>query len=103
LDFEDAAAVGAGLKSEHIKAFGAGALAGRAEQKHSRAMLLPGTGATRCRLFHSKVTLAALEHMTATINEWLDRSDIEIKHVSEVIGVMEGKKAEPNLIVIVWY
>ena len=54
-------------------------------------------------MFHSKVTLAALEHMTNTVNAWLDGSDIEIKHVSEVIGIMEGKKAEPNLIVILWY
>jgi hypothetical protein len=89
--------------SSKIQAFGAAAAAGRSEQKFSRKMNLTGAGATRCRVFHSKITVAAIEHMINTINEWLDGSEAEIKHVSEVVGTMEGKKPEPNIIVTVWY
>ena len=89
--------------SSKIQAFGAVAAAGRAKQEFSRAMNLTGTGATRCRLFHSKITVAAVDHMVNLINEWLDGSDIEVKHVTDVVGTMEGKKPEPNLILTVWY
>jgi len=86
-----------------IKTFGSGTKAAMATKELSRPMNLTGTGATRCRLFHSKITVSAVDHMVGQINEWLDGSDIEVKHVTEVVGVMEGKKAEPNLILTVWY
>ena len=89
--------------SSKIQAFGAVAAAGRAKQDFSRAMNLTGTGATRCRVFHAKITVGAIDHMVDLINEWLDGSDIEVKHVTDVVGTMEGKKPEPNLIVTVWY
>lgn len=91
------------LTSSKIQAFGAAAAAGAQERKFSRTLNLTGTGATRVRAFHSKITIAAIEHMADQINEWLDASQVEIKHVSQVVGVMEGKKPEPNLIVTVWY
>ena len=47
--------------------------------------------------------VAAIEHMAEQINSWLDGDQIEVKHVNEVVGVMEGKKPEPNVIVTVWY
>lgn len=62
-----------------------------------------GTGATRCRLFHSRVAQAPLEHMESSINEWLDSEEIEVKQVGHIIGTMEGKSREPNLILMVWY
>ena len=61
-------------------------------------------GATRCRLFHSKLAATSLEFMESQINEWLDSDDdIDVKQVGHVIGDMTGKKTEPNLIVMVWY
>lgn len=60
-------------------------------------------GATRCRLFHSKVALSSLQFMENQINEWVDGDEIDIKHVGHVIGIMEGKIPEPNFIVMVWY
>jgi hypothetical protein len=68
-----------------------------------RPLHLSQTDATRCRIFHSRIALGPLEHMERSINEWVDSQDIGIKHVGHVIGVMEGKTAEPNLIMVVWY
>jgi len=62
-----------------------------------------GQGATRCRIFHSKIAAAPLENMEQAINEWLDSEKIEVKNVGHVIGTMEGKRPEPNVIVMVWY
>ena len=90
--------------SSKIQAFGRAAMgAGRREIQFKRPLNLTGAGATRCRMFNSKVTLAALDHMVGQINEWADADKIEIKHISEVVGVMEGKNPEPNIIVLVWY
>jgi len=71
--------------------------------EYKRKLNLTGQGATRCRIFHSKIALSPLENMEKHINEWLDSEEIEIKHITEVVGVLEGKVAEPNLIVMVWY
>ena len=68
-----------------------------------RPVNLDGHGATRCRIWRSKIAEDSLLNMETLINEWLDENDIEIKHVNQTIGMMEGKRSEPNLIVIVWY
>jgi hypothetical protein len=73
------------------------------EHEYQRSLNLTGTGATRCRLFHSRIALAPLEHLEKTINDWIDAEDIEIKHVGHVIGEMSGKTQEDNLLVMVWY
>lgn len=62
-----------------------------------------GQGAVRCRIFHSRIAAAPLEYMEHQINEWIDNANIEIKQVGHVIGTMEGKTPEPNMIVMVWY
>ena len=62
-----------------------------------------GTGATRVRLFHSKIAVPSLEFMGNQINEWIDGEQIEIKQVGHLIGTMEGKRPEPNLLLVVWY
>jgi len=90
--------------SSKIHAFGAAAAAARREKKQwRRPTNLTGAGAVRCRMFHSKVTVAAMDHMVDQINEWLDSQEIEVKYVNQVVGVMEGKTPEPNVIVTVWY
>ncbi len=87
-----------------VRAFGAAA-AGSSSQKQEfrRTPNADGTGAVRCKLFHSKVADASLIHMQDAINEWADREDIEIKHVGHMVGTMTGKKAEENVIIMVWY
>jgi hypothetical protein len=61
-------------------------------------------GATRMRIFHSKLSDGAVGHMDHQINEWLDQNpDVEIKFANSTVGVWEGKHAEPNLILALFY
>jgi hypothetical protein len=68
-----------------------------------RPLNLTGNGATRCRVFHSKISDASLKVLEQQINEWADSEELEIKQVSQTIGTLQGKSAEENLIVTVWY
>ena len=90
-----------------IKAFGRGARASARELRHEDALKRPlnvtGQGATRTRTFHSKLNDAALALMDQDVNEWVDSAGVEIKNVSSCIGIFEGKKPEPHLIVTVCY
>ncbi len=90
-----------------IKAFGRGARASARELRHEEVLKRPlnitGQAATRTRTFHSKLNDAALALMDQFINEWADRSGIEIKCVSSCIGVFEGKKPEAHVLVTICY
>ncbi len=86
-----------------VHAFGSGIGKEEKRQDFKRPLNVTGQGATRCRIFHSKIADASLKYMQKQINEWIDSDQIEAKHVGHVIGVMEGKIAEPNMIVMVWY
>ena len=80
-----------------------GAVESVAATHFNRPLNANGTGATRFRIFHSKISIAPLENLEHTINEWIDGGKIEVKHVGHLIGTMEGKRPEPNLLVMVWY
>ncbi len=69
----------------------------------SRPMQKTGTGATRCRIFRSKISVPAIEALQEHINEWLDSDDIDVKEVGHLIGTMHGKIDEDNIIVLAWY
>jgi hypothetical protein len=69
----------------------------------SRPMQQTGKGATRCRIFRSKISQPAIEGLEEHINDWLDSDDIDVKDVGHLIGTMHGKTAEDNVIVLVWY
>ena len=90
-----------------IKAFGRGARAAATELRHEevlkRGLDVSGQGATRTRTFHSKLNDAALALMDQGINEWIDAAGIEVKCVSSCIGIFEGKKPEPHILLTVWY
>ena len=106
-DEEPISLVGGGLGSNSgegmgLRSFGGGAEA-KPEFKFNRPMNTDGKGATRFKMFHSKIALAPLEHMEKSINEWIDGDEIEVKHIGQIIGTMEGKRPEPNLLVMVWY
>ena len=101
LSLVDADADGSGAS---LKAFGAGLGSGhKQQQQYVRSLNVTGQGATRCRVFHSKVAESSLEYMQDQINGWLDSDEIEVKHVGHVMGTMEGKVAIPSVIVMVWY
>ena len=73
------------------------------ERKFARPLNTDGSGSTRFRIFHSKISIAPLENIEHSINEWIDGDKIEVKQVGHLIGTMEGKRPEPNVIVVVWY
>lgn len=80
-----------------------GAAASVTETKFTRPLNTDGNGATRVRIFHSKISEAPLENLEHTINTWIDGDKIEVKHVGQLIGTMEGKTPVPNLLIMVWY
>ncbi|NLW87592.1 MAG: hypothetical protein GXY38_12030 [Planctomycetes bacterium] len=86
-----------------MRAFGATAGFSKTVDKFKRPLNVNGTGATRCRIFYSKIAATSLEYMQNQINEWIDSDKIEVKHVTEVVGTMEGKIAVPSIIVTIWY
>ena len=94
--------VGAAAETHVVRQFATNALDTK-KTEFKRPLNKTGKGATRCKLFHSRIAVAPLEHMEQQVNEWLDGEDIEIKHVGQSIGVMEGKTSKPNLLVMVWY
>ncbi len=69
-----------------------------------RNVNVTGTGATRCRTFHSKLNDSSLAYLNSQVNEWADGDPaIDIKFATSSVGVVEGKHAEPHLIVTVFY
>jgi hypothetical protein len=74
------------------------------ESRFKRSLDPVSAGATRCRTFHSKLNEGSIDFMTRQINDWLDANEqIVIKFAASTIGVFEGKHAEPNLILTLFY
>jgi len=80
-------------------------IAGAWDEARFKRPLQPNSpGATRCRLFHCKLTEGAVDFMSGQINDWLDQNDeIVVKFANSTIGNFEGKHTEPNLIVTIYY
>jgi hypothetical protein len=76
---------------------------GKTAAKFKRSPSVTGQGAIRCKIFHCRIAAGAISFMENQINEWLDSENVEVKQTTQVIGVLEGKVAEPNLFVTVWY
>ncbi len=68
-----------------------------------REMNITGNGATRCRVFNSRIAIAPLQSMENTINDWIDENGIEVKQISQTVATLEGKHAETNFFITVWY
>jgi len=74
------------------------------DTRFKRALDPVSGGATRTRTFHSKLNEGSIDFMTKSINDWLDSNDqIVIKFATSCIGIFEGKHAEPNLIMTLFY
>ena len=86
-----------------VKAIGVRKIIGPTKETFARTPNLTGEGAVRCRIFYSRIASAPLAYMEQQINEWLDSNKIEVKFVAQVVGIMEGKNPEPNVIITVWY
>lgn len=74
------------------------------DREYKRPLNQTGQGATRTRTFHTRLSHKAMMFLDEQINEWVDQHpDIEIKFTNTTVGMVEGKKTEPHLIVTVWY
>jgi hypothetical protein len=93
------------VKPAKRKAFGSAAARAGFEVKteFKRDLNVTGEGATRCKLWHSRIADGPLLHMESMINEWIDENEIEVKFVTQTIGTLEGKRSEEALLVMVWY
>ncbi len=81
-----------------------GATASATTHKFKRHLHHNERGAIRCRIFHAKLNEGALKFMQDQINDWIDDNpDVDIKHMGTNVGVVEGKSAEPHLVVTVFY
>lgn len=70
----------------------------------NRQLHQPERGALRCRTFHAKLNDASLAYLDNQINDWVDNDPtVEIKFATSSVGVVEGKHAEPHLIVTIFY
>ena len=76
----------------------------QAKQDFKRPLLPFDQGATRVRTFHIRLSDKAMSYLDEQINEWLDNSpDVAVKFTNTTVGMVEGKKIEPHLIITVWY
>jgi hypothetical protein len=105
--YEETEGVGAKVEtSSKIHAFGVKEGIGGKSEEHAykRSLNVTGRGATRVRTFHTKLSDTAMNYLDGLINDWMDEhSDIEVKFSNTTVGVVEGKRAEPHLIITVWY
>jgi len=85
------------------KKVGAKSTEGLRKTEYKREMNITGTGATRFRLFNSRIADVPLAAMEGNINEWIDENGIEVKQASQMVATLEGKRAEENIFVMVWY
>lgn len=75
-----------------------------AESAPEEGSVAMGLGGRRVRSFHAKLSEAALRHMDEQVNTWLkENPTISVKFANTTVGIFEGKHAEPNLILTVFY
>jgi len=105
-DPEDMSESKADLSESRIHGFSADnfGASGWDDSKFKRKIEANAVGAVRCRIFHAKLSDGALTFMNNQINEWLDEfPDITIKFASSTIGILEGKHAEPHMMLTLFY
>ncbi|KPK75165.1 MAG: hypothetical protein AMJ79_12385 [Phycisphaerae bacterium SM23_30] len=76
------------------------------KHKHEfkRPMNVTGTGATRVKTFHVRLSETAMMSLDDHINEWLDDTPgAEVKFCNTAVGLFEAKRSEPHLIMNIWY
>lgn len=63
-----------------------------------------GERITRVKTFFTKLHAGALDFLSEQVKNWLKNNpDIVIKQTNTTCGIVVGKKAEPSLIITVWY
>ncbi len=63
-----------------------------------------GTGASRIRIWHCKLSDGPLSVLNQQINEWLEvHPDVEVKFATTTIGEWEGRRSEAQFIITLYY
>jgi len=74
------------------------------DYEFKRAANPPDKPATRCKVFHAKLSEGAVRHLEEMVNEWIDEHpEVHVKHSSTNVGQWEGKHAENHLIITIFY
>ena len=95
---------GAAEPPSRIHTFESDSTLGKHGTEYHRPLKSGGIGATRVRTFHAKLADTAMSYLEGQINDWLDKNpDVEVKFSNTTVGVVEGKRSEPHLIITVWY
>ena len=72
--------------------------------KKSAKKTVPPDRITGVKTFFTKLHAGALEFLDGQITNWLkENPDIAIKLTNTATGMVIGKKAEPNIIITIWY
>jgi DNA-binding Lrp family transcriptional regulator len=59
---------------------------------------------TGVKTFFAKLHVGAVEFLDEQITNWLKSNpDITVKQTNTVVGELQGKKTEPNIIITIWY
>jgi len=59
---------------------------------------------TGVKTFFTKLHVGALEFLDEQITNWLHSNPgIIIKRTNTVVGEVQGKKTEPNIVITIWY
>jgi len=91
-------------EATQIRTFASASSLERKEEEYKRPLNTDGKGATRVRTFHTRLGNNAMSFLDEQINEWVDENpDIVVKFSTSTVGMVEGKKTEPHLIISVWY
>jgi hypothetical protein len=76
-----------------------------------RPVAVAGAGApgladriTTCKVFFTKLHPGAIKFIEEQITGWLkENPTIVIKHTNVIMGEVQEKKTEPNIVIVVWY
>jgi hypothetical protein len=59
---------------------------------------------TNVKTFFAKLHVGAIEFLDGQITNWLKNNpQVAVKQTNTVVGEIQGKKTEPNIIITVWY
>lgn len=65
---------------------------------------IPGERITAAKTFFAKLHVGAIGFLDEQITNWLKNNpQVTIKRTNTVVGEIQGKKTEPNIIITLWY
>ncbi len=72
--------------------------------KTSTVQSVPTGKITGVKTIYTKLHAGSLDFLDGLINDWIRENPTkEIKMVQTTVGELQGKKTEPNIIVVIWF